>query len=124
MKYMNSLEAQLVAASRELSGAPDNAASRARTSVRTFARRHASLSTFVAVVVAVTAAGALADATGLHFPNLTAPTPRGPATTIPDSLSSSFAVLRRPRESQDALPRGTTLATVSGGVGAHYGINL
>jgi hypothetical protein len=124
MRYLNRLEAQLVAASRELSGAPARASARRRASVRTLIRRHTYLSTALAIAT-LAATGAIADAAGLFAPpDLSAPSPLGTATTIPSDLASSYAILRRSREPADALPPGTDAIAVGGGTTAHYGINI
>ena len=70
------------------------------------------------------ASGAIADASGLLGPDLSAPSPLGTASSIPTDLASSYAILRRPRESGYALPPGTPPIAVGGGTTAHYGINI
>ena len=125
MKYLNLLEAQLVAASRELSGTPVRSARRPRTRVRALVRRHTYISAALALVTLAAASGAIADASGLLGPpDLSAPSPLGTASSIPTDLASSFAILRRPREPGDALPAGTPPIAVGGGTTAHYGINI
>jgi hypothetical protein len=124
MRYLNRLEAQLVAASRELSGAPAPTPAGRSASVWTLIRRHTYLSTALAIAT-LAATGAIADAAGLFAPpDLSSPSPLGTATTIPSDLASSYAILRRSREPADALPPGTNAIAVGGGTGAHYGINV
>ena len=125
MRYLNQLEAQLVAASRELSGAPPASAGPVRARLRAMTRRHRYASAVLALATALAASGAIADAAGLLGPpDLSAPSPLGVASSIPSGLASSFAILRRDPQPADALPLGTTLMAVAGGVGSHYGINI
>jgi len=125
MRYLKLLESQLVAASRELSGAPAGSARSSPRRLRALVRRHTYVSAALALVTVAAASGAIADASGLLGPpDLSAPSPLGTPSSIPNDLASSFAILRRAREPADALPAGTTLTAVSGGVGAHYGINV
>lgn len=127
MRYLNRLETQLVAASRELSGAPAGPAYRARTRLPIFVRRHAYLSAALALVTVAGASGAIADASGLfQGPDLSAPSPLGTASSIPSDMASSFAIFRRARAPQiDALPAYPPPGLdVSGGLGRHYGVNL
>lgn len=124
MRYLNRLEAQLVAASRELSDAPARAPRRRRAGVITLIRHHTYLSTALAIAT-LAATGAIADAAGLFGPpDLSAPSPLGTARTIPSDLAASYAILRRPRGPGDALPAGTDATAVGGGTAAHYGINV
>jgi hypothetical protein len=128
MRYLNLLEAQLVAASRELSGAPAASTARARTRLRALVRRHTYISAVLALVTVASASGAIADASGLlGGPDLTAPSPLGMASSVPSGLAASFAVLRRPRDpAVDAVPTAGTAGAISvvGGIGQHYGVNL
>jgi hypothetical protein len=128
MRYLNLLEAQLVAASRELSGAPAGSTARARTRLRASVRRHSCISAVLALVTVAAASGAIADASGLlGGPDLTAPSPLGTASSVPSGLAASFAILRRPRDpAVDAVPAAGTAGAISvvGGIGQHYGVNL
>jgi hypothetical protein len=125
MRYLNLLEDQLVAASRELSGAPAGSTRRVRSRLHAIARRHTYVSAVLALATVVAASGAIAEASGLLGPpDLSAPSPLGVAQSIPGGLASSFAILRRAPQPADALPAGTTLTAVAGGVGSHYGINI
>ena len=125
MRYLNLLEAQLVAASRELSGTPVGSTRRPRTRVRALVRRHTYISAALALVTLAAASGAIADASGLLGPpDLSAPSPLGTASSIPTDLASSYAILRRPRDPSDALPPETPPIAVGGGTTAHYGINI
>ena len=126
MRYLNQLEAQLVAASRELSGAPATAPTRLRTRLRDLVRRHTYLSAALALMTTAAASGAIADASGLlRGPDLTAPSPLGTASSIPHDVASSFAILRRVRDASDAIPAyPPTGLDVPGGLGRHYGVNL
>jgi hypothetical protein len=123
MQYLNHLQAQLVAASRELADQP--AAVRARRPAGVLVRRPARLSVLLALVTLAGASAAIAETNVFSGPdtNLGVPSPLGTAQTIPSGLASAFADLRRPATSADALPAGTTLIAVAGGLSAHYGIN-
>jgi hypothetical protein len=88
-------------------------------------RRHSRRG--VALGAAVIAAGAIA---GVAFagenapPNLSSPSPSGEATSMPSELSSSFAILRRAKQSSDALSTAAAAGVeTAGGVSEHYGIN-
>jgi hypothetical protein len=120
MRYLNQLEGQLVAASRELSGAT---AQRPRGRFWVFVRRHSYLSAAFTLVTVAAASGAIADPSLLAPPDLSAPSPLGTASSIPGDLASAFAILRRAPQPADALPAGTSVTDVAGGLGAHYGIN-
>jgi hypothetical protein len=80
-----------------------------------------------AIGVVVLAAGAVVGGVALAGesppPNLTSPSPSGQATSIPSSLSSAFAALRRDRQSSDALTGAAASAISGGGDFAHYGVN-
>jgi hypothetical protein len=88
MRYLNLLEAQLVAASRELSAPPTGSPRGARARVRALARRHTYLSTALALVSVVAASGAIADASGL----LASPTPNGIYPPTPPAGTQSVTV--------------------------------
>lgn len=47
----------------------------------------------------------------------------GPVSSIPSELESSFAVLRRPRQSSDTIPSTAGSEQENGGIASHYGVN-
>jgi hypothetical protein len=98
---------------------------RVRQRLRALAFGRARGKTLIALVTVTVASGALADASGVFGPdrNLSTPSPLGTARSIPPALASSFAVMRRAPQPGDALPAGTALGAVAGGLGPHYGIN-
>ena len=127
MKYLDTLQGQLVAASRELADSPERPARRRRVRFPALVGRHAYLSAALAVVTLAAASGAIADASGLLGPNLSTPSPLGAAASVPSGLASSFAILRRPRDPfLDALPAAgaTGAISVAGGIGQHYGVDI
>ena len=81
----------------------------------------------VVLGTAVIAAGVIAGvafASENALPNLSSPSPSGKATSVPSELSSSFAILRQPRQGNDALSAAAASGVdTAGGVSEHYGIN-
>jgi len=89
---------------------------------RAYTRQHRRLTAAVALAVVLAASAGIAAATGVLLPNLTSPAPGGPAASPPSSLTSSFAVLRRPRQAMDSLPAAGT-ASMTTEVTRHWGVN-
>lgn len=89
---------------------------------RAYARRHRRLSAAVVLAAVLVASAGIALAAGVLGPDLTSPAPGGPASSPPSSLTSSFAVLRRPRQAIDVLPVAEAAATRTE-VARHWGVN-
>jgi len=89
---------------------------------RTYTRRRRRLSAALALGAVLAASAGIAFAAGVLGPDLTSPAPGGPASSQPRSLTSSFAVLRRPRQAMDALPAAGVPAMRTE-PSRHWGVN-
>jgi len=89
---------------------------------RAYARQHRRLTAAVVLAAVLAASAGIALAAGVLGPDLTSPAPGGPAFAPPSSLTSSFAVLRRPRQASDSLPPAEAAATRTE-VARHWGVN-
>ncbi len=89
---------------------------------RTYSRQHRRLTAAVVLVVVLAASAGIALAAGVLGPDLTSPAPGGSASSPPSSLTTSFAVLRRPRQAVDYLPDPGT-AAMSTAPTRHWGVN-
>jgi hypothetical protein len=100
----------------------DSARKVVRPRWRAYTRRHRRLTTALALATVLTASAGIAVAACVLGPDLTSPAPGGTATSQPGSLTSSFAVLRRPRQAMDALPAAGVLAMTTEPT-RHWGVN-
>jgi hypothetical protein len=129
MRYLDLLQVQLVEASRELSEV-NGSVPRSRTRLRAMVSRHTRTSAAVAIVGFTAVSAAIAGAAGVTIPafwehEYNVPSPVGAASAIPSDMTSSFAILRNPRQPAiDALPAaGVAQVSTAGGLGLHYGVN-
>jgi len=104
------------------SGSAAYARTPARPHWRTYSRQHRRLTAGVALAAVLAASAGIALAAGVLGPDLTSPAPGGPASSPPSSLTSSFAVLRRPRQAMDSLPPAEAAAMTTE-VARHWGVN-
>src|SRR5579862_5092967 len=73
--------------------------------------------------IGLAAAGATPGAS-LFGQDLTAPASGGVAASVPSSVTSSFAIARAPRTSQDSLPADAVQSLeASGSLAVHFGVN-
>ena len=98
------------------------AAAPSRTGWRAFRRRHRRLAGAALIALVLVACTGIALAAGVLGPDLTSPAPRGPATSPPSSLTSSFAVLRQPRRAVDVVPAAGN-AAMQTAPARHWGVN-
>jgi hypothetical protein len=79
-----------------------------------------------AIALTASAGAGIAVASGATSPpppDLSTEAAGGVAQSVPAGLQSSFAALRRARQSSDALPQTAGTYQESGGIGRHYGVN-